>query len=199
MKQLVAHDPKTLGGWDIPEHLEAPYVQFYHVRETMRLISSSVVDTAGLSHINVLLEYLDFSFGAEYEEANDLFDRGSVNLKHLPKLFRANDIVVANEYGQPRCYNTSLCQAKGRSVSIGCSTWSFDGSFRKIEDHLSVKWLHDDDDEVPITSLGVYPLRYDMAGLRDRLLTRGSTSWSCRGRRFISYAPPRRMFEIGPV
>ncbi|KAK1759718.1 P-loop containing nucleoside triphosphate hydrolase protein [Echria macrotheca] len=195
MRDLVEYDHLTFGGWDLSQHLEAPYVHFYHTREAMKALPQDAVSRAGHSHIRVLLKYLDDSFGHEYEEADDLFARGVVTLKHLPKLFRTNDLVVCVQEGQPRAFSTVTCTPSPHTVHIECTTWDFDGAFYEAKQQLRVRWQHDDD-EIPIVKLTVYPLRYDTSGLKEKLLARGNTFWSCRGRRFISYAPPRRTFEL---
>jgi hypothetical protein len=195
MRDLESHDPKTFTGWDLPQYLQAPYVHLYHTREAMGRVHHVILDSSGSRHIAALLEYLESSFGGEYDEANDLFKRGVVNLKHLPKLFRTSHVIVRLEDGQPRGYLTTDCQPSDDGVEIQCSTWAFDGAFKKVKEQLHVQWP-DDMDEMPITNLNVYPLQYDTSGLREKLLARGASYWSCRKRRFISYAPPRRTFEI---
>ncbi|KAI5459411.1 P-loop containing nucleoside triphosphate hydrolase protein [Mariannaea sp. PMI_226] len=196
MRQLESHDPKTFSGWAIPQHLESPYIHFYHTAETIKAISGNLLNPLGQAHVNTLLNYLESSFGAEYDEADDLFERGVITLKHLPKLFRTNDIIVSMHDGQPKGFSTQRCHVKRDSVRIFCSTWFFDGAFRQADEQLEVRWPGDADDELPVGSLSAYPLRYDNTGLKDKLLARGKVFWSCRKRRFVSYAPPRRTFEI---
>ncbi|KAK3325261.1 AAA family ATPase [Apodospora peruviana] len=185
MKNLVAHDPATFSGWDQSYNLEAPYVHLYPARAVMRALSSDVtaLDDVGRAHISVLLEYLNNAFGDDYEEADDQFKRGVVTLKQLPKLFRANDIVACIQDGQPRgtprpnaSPTAAICISSlppGRStvVALFAEPWSS-------------------------CTLGAYPVGYDKSGLREKLLARGATLWSCRSRRFISYTPPIRTFEV---
>lgn len=200
IKQLEAHDPETFAGWDLPQHLRAPYVHFYHVRDAVHTTAAKVLDESGMAHISLLFSYLETAFGQDYQDATALFERGMVTLSQLPKLFRANDIVVSLEEGQPRAYRTTDSPTvRETSIFVPCTAWNFDGVFKRTSYSFTVVWPLDEEGEIPIASLGTYPLRYDQNGLREKLLKRGVEFWSCRKRRFISYASPRRTFEIRVV
>jgi hypothetical protein len=68
-------------------------------------------------------------------------------------------------------------------------SYTYSGSFSKMSKKLSIK-LPDDtkDTEIPIQDLSVFPLRFASLELRESLEQRGKTFWSCRYRKYISYA-----------
>ncbi|KAK4445387.1 P-loop containing nucleoside triphosphate hydrolase protein [Podospora aff. communis PSN243] len=210
MRVLKDYDENVFSGWDLPQHLRAPYVHFYHVRDAVKQLTtdSTILDESARAYISLLFQYLETAFGKDYQDANALFERGMVTRKQLHKLFRANDIIVAVEDREPRGYRAVDCQLSTGvfpTVVVHCTTWSFggQGTFEKADKVFVVNWpsdhYGDDTEEIPITSLLAYPLRYDRSGLRERLRKRGTMFWSCRGRRFVSYAAPRRTFEIRVV
>ena len=193
MRTLEDRDPKTFRGWDLDQHMKAPYVHLYHTKEAIQnLLSSDVLDDGAKQHTASLLKYLKTWFGSEYDEADALFKKGVVTLKHLPKLFPNNEIVVSIQDGHTKAFSIKSCQWMERSVQIQCSSWSFDGVFRRTEESLLVRWPDNPDTVVPITNLNAYPLRYGTPGQEEKLLARGAKFWSCRRRICISYAPPHR-------
>jgi len=204
MQKLKMSGPETFSGWSDPQHLVAPYVHLYHIRGAAQALAPGVLNGSELAHIRLLCGYLESAFGADYRDANNLFMKGIVTRKHLPKLFRPTDIIVGLEDDHPRAFRIDDCQVSrsGLSVALHCSTWQFDGAFRKAKQTFTVEWpssTSDGNEEVPMASLKVRVLRYDTTGLRAKLLQRGTIFWSCRKRRFVSYAPPRRTFEIRVV
>jgi hypothetical protein len=204
VQELETADPETFSGWSDPPHLVAPYVQFYHIRDTAQALAPEVLNGSALAHVRLLFGYLESAYGAVYRDANTLFARGMVTREHFPKLFRPGDIVVGLEDGHSRAFriNDSPVFHSGGSVTLSCSTWQFDGAFRQAKQTFTVEWpssASDGNEVVSIASLNVRPLRYDTTGLRAKLLRRGTIFWSCRNRRFASYAPTRRNFEIRVV
>jgi hypothetical protein len=150
-------------------------------------------------HIRTLFNYVIASYREEYQEADNLFERGLVNQYHFPKLFGPNEIVVTVANNQPLSYISEICPAlEDRHLELDCWSWDFDGLFRKEKSNLSVPWPQDSD-TVPISSLRVYPLRYDRSGLEERLRNRGKQFWACRKRNFVSYESPNPTFEVQAV
>ncbi|KAK0612921.1 P-loop containing nucleoside triphosphate hydrolase protein [Bombardia bombarda] len=199
MLALEKTDPAVFTGWSLPQHLVAPYVHFYNAREDINTLSGRVLDESSQEYTSALLDYVEVTFRDEYEEADDLFERGAITLKHLLKLFRSNEIVVSAQEGQLRGFLTTACHFGNDTVLLECTTWSYDGAFCRTKESLRVTWPAGPEDEIPITELNAYPLRYGEAGLREKLIARGNTFWSCRKRKFISYALPRPSFEIRTV
>ena len=204
MQELETSEPEAFYGWSDPPHLVAPYVHLYHIRDTAQALAPEVLNRSELAHVRLLFGYLESAYGTVHKDATNLFTKGMVTREHLPKLFHPTDIIVGFEDDNPRAFRINDCQVShsGISVTLHCSTWQFDGAFRQVKQTFTVEWpgsAGDDNEEVPIASLNVRPLRYDTTGLRAKLLQRGIMFWSCRKRRLVSYVSPRRTFEIRVV
>lgn len=69
-----------------------------------------------------------------------------------------------------------------------CSTIVYDGRFYRQKEELILKLIAEShDEEVDITELTVIPLQFVGKDLREQLMRRGRTFWSCRFKRPISY------------
>lgn len=192
---------RLLHRWDSDDTLTAPYLHFYHARKYFRNACSQL-DSASLLQVNTLLSYLDVNFGAEYDEADSLFQRGYFTEHHFQKLFAPGDVVVVQEEGRERAM-TTMNYPDGSSVPITlqCEAWTFDGAFKKtyMNTKIGLPRDYEQDEEIPITSLAVVPLRFEATGLEQRLRHRGEFFWTCRQRRLVTYVAERRGFDIQVV
>lgn len=149
--------------------------------------------------LKCLLSSVETVFTINYQEADGFFSRGIVTKRHLAKLFRSNEIIVTIREGHPRAYLLNgWPDWFGKVLSLPCVTWTFDGQFFQEVEQIDLEWTFGDEEEVSITDLAVYPLRFD----RDtevRLIERGRTFWQCRETRFISYAPSLPTVAIATV
>lgn len=71
------------------------------------------------------------------------------------------------------------------------NAWSYiyNGNFSKQTKKLSIAFSDDTENtEIPVQDLSVFPLRFASLELRESLEQRGKTFWSCRYRKYISYA-----------
>ncbi|OCL15053.1 P-loop containing nucleoside triphosphate hydrolase protein [Glonium stellatum] len=196
---MVSLHQDQFGTWNPQQDMRAPYLQICHCRSLMRDYTSKPSNSLSQEHqghIRTLFDYVTDSYGTEYQEADNLFRSGRVNQHHFPKLFRSNEIVVTLADNQPLAYASQACPTiEDGHFKLDCWFWDFDGLFRKDKTALSMQWLHGSD-TVPISSLDVYPLRYDDSGLEERLRSRGTQFWACRKRKFVSYQPPNPTFEV---
>lgn len=95
---------------------------------------------------------------------------------------------------QPNNQDTTKSEVLGQNVAredylwnIEAWSWSFDGEFRRATAVLDLKITAPTDrSRVPITSLEVFPLKYDETGLEARLKKRGEIFWKCRKRYLVS-------------
>jgi hypothetical protein len=202
MATMESLHPDQFGAWDPQRGMRAPYLQLYHCRSLMddyATTPSGDLSQTLQDHIRALFNYVIASYGEEYQEADDLFEEGLVNQYHFPKLFGPNEIVVTVANNQPLAYISEICPAlKDGHLELNCWSWDFDGLFRKEKINLPVLWPQDYD-TVPISSLMVYPLRYDRSGLDERLRNRGKQFWECRKRTFVGYESPNPTFEVQAV
>lgn len=196
MLDLEKHSPKTFEGWNSDRNRNAPYVHFYHTRDAIESVGRNVLGSQSQKYTKAVLSYLQSSFQHDYEEADRLFEKGLVTRKHLLKVFRLNNILISFQNGQPRGFVTRSCEVTNDGVRVRCSTLSFDGRFRRIDETIHVIWPGRPGEALHICELNAYPLQYEKSGLKTALIARGTKFWSCRGRKFVSYTAPPRAFEI---
>ena len=201
MNAVVSSGHLRLADWNAERHLQAPYDYFYHFRRLLRQQSASILGIAERKELEVLLDYIDKTQGANFDEVDAIFASGKVHLNNLTKLFRPNELIVTSQDGYPRAYITERSPTfDGRALLLECWTWVFDGSFRQKTEVISVSWPALGSAVVPITSLVAWPLRLDKSDLQQRLEKRGRDFWTCRHRRFVSYeAPIQTIFELKVV
>jgi hypothetical protein len=185
------------------QQMEAPYLEIFH---HLPKLSSPITDinVKQKDALQTLLYYLQESWLNNFIEANALFAKGLVSLRHLSKLFVPGEVVILSDTEKPMGYCLDSCTALEdgsmgiSSLGLKCWSWSFDGQFVRTKADLKVEWTFSDDD-LPIVSLPVYPLKYAEAGLAERIRARGSTFWSCRKKRFVEYRPTNLDFQSRTV
>ncbi|KAL4945912.1 hypothetical protein BDV06DRAFT_235834 [Aspergillus oleicola] len=150
--------------------------------------SRTALDQPDLRMTN-LLQTMGLVFRQEYSQADDLFSRGCVSQNHLSKLFWPNEVIVTIREGHPRAYVLQGWPAwEGESIILSCVTWSFDGRFYQETEEIVLDWTFGGEDNIPITKLSAYPLRFD-EGMKERLISRGRTFWRYREGKYVSYLP----------
>ncbi|KAB8225697.1 hypothetical protein BDV33DRAFT_230164 [Aspergillus novoparasiticus] len=142
-------------------------------------------------------QFMECTFGHEYDEADRLFSQGDTSWKHLRKLFPPNEVVVTYRDGEPMAYLVQACyQLDNLEFSLDCHSWGFDGAFYQEKTQFTLKWASTEEERIEIQDLEVYPLKYDDTGVEETLRRRGEKFWQCRQRRFIAYTAPQSTFEL---
>ena len=95
-------------------------------------------------------------------------------------------------------HNTRTTLGNNTRLELNCISWSFDEVFKKQSIVHTVAWPSSDG-LIAITSLEIFPLRYDTSGLENRLRKRGEQFWACRKRAFVSYDSPTPTFDVQTV
>lgn len=203
LKEYTTQRPDFIGPWDPNVGLQAPYDYFYHFRRQLRSASGTEFEQPEKAELNLLLDYIDDTYGANFDKIDESLMVGMVDWFSFSKLFAPDDIVVSLRDEHPRAYTAkkAVTSIAGLTITLECWTWIFDGSFRKATETIVVTWPGSPtDDKIPVTNLAAWPLRYDTSGLKERLLERGRNFWSCRNRRLVSYeAPASSVFELQVV
>lgn len=183
-------------GWDSEHNMLAPYLYLHHTRELLRKVPSN---SQYREHIDLLLGYIDDSFGHEYRQAEELFGEGYVTRGHIHKLFSPNQILVIQQGEHIATVMTKNCpRPHSFPIRIDCERWSFDGRFARSNERIVIHWPSDerqqwygshqiDDGRVAISSLAAYPLEWASLEIQDLVLRRGKIFWQCRDVRFVSY------------
>lgn len=76
-------------------------------------------------------------------------------------------------------------------IELAAKSWEFDGNFQFTDATLSISRSQvcgDEDKEIEIRDLPVFPLRYARDYDKQALRQRGEIFWSCRHSRYISYS-----------
>jgi hypothetical protein len=178
-----------LGDWSAEDELAYPYPQLWHCRDLLRNAIKEL-PPGNRSQVATLCNYLETETSNEWTEAKNMFEKGLVSKQHWSKLFRPDEVCVTLLDGEPRAF---VCK-DNHGVSYGkldleCWSWEFDGHFYRQDFSISISWP-DQSEVTPITGLSHYPLRFDTHELTNRLANRGTTFWSCRQSKYVSYKPP---------
>lgn len=186
---------KTLSNFGCAGHMIAPYLPLYHVREHITEYLC-IGDAEGHQLLEKLMAYVYNHFDEDYAEADMMFAAGLVSWKHFSKMFRSNEVVVAAIADQPQAFVTKRIDISSRGlISFDCSSWTFDGRFRRKNTRLSVKWPGKATDILQIHDFNIYPLRLDNTQMEDRLRKRGNGFWSFRVKKFVGYNSGSFSFE----
>lgn len=189
---------------------EPPYTLFYlHNKLLMELQSISGLDDLARQHLRMLLKWMEDNVRADWNEADELFAQGKVNLKHYAKLFRPGELIYWPNWdngGAPRAAKvtefphmsktSTLSPLPSKFGFVKSDVWDFDGEFRRqrVEVRLFIPRSnkkrgneHLDDDLIDILDLSTYPLRYAKEGVYMKLVARGSKLWQLRRKSLVCF------------
>lgn len=195
LKTIITSNPTRFSGYstiDFPWYLRPPYSLFYiHLKTFNELSASSGLDERDRARVTLLCEWLEKNSGADWKEADDLLSKGKINLKHYPKLFRPDELLLdKDEDGVMNAAKTELWPQVADDNRLTFFQWSFNGVFRKdtfaipLRSHAK---LNIPEKEIDITSLDIFPLRFADSEAYGKLSARGEKFWLCRKKRLICY------------
>lgn len=189
VQAIEVHYPTEMRDW--LRNLTHPYPQLWHCKSLLQKTAASSLGSTNRIHVEALLNHLVESVGSAWEEAEMLSRNGFVEEQHWAKIFRPNEPIVSMTEGEPRAYMLTRCpKVESDGLVLYCWSWEFDGEFFQKNFQFRVDWP-DQIEDVKITTLPYYPLRFGSTQLADRLELRGRNFWSCRRRRYVSYDMPR--------
>ncbi|KAL4739348.1 P-loop containing nucleoside triphosphate hydrolase protein [Aspergillus similis] len=150
--------------------------------------------------LDAFLDYIRWSYGQDYEEADDILSQGLITQAHLAKLCAPKEIMVSDVNTHPRAYMLDRAP-KNAETPLVLELWSWDfedGVFRQKWTEIKLGWPSSAaaEEKIPITSLDVYPLRYAAPSVGKRLKTRGELFWRCRKQRLVAYDPPDSLLGV---
>ncbi|KAI9781876.1 MAG: hypothetical protein M1839_005670 [Geoglossum umbratile] len=193
MNEILSADPelkKHKYKFNARREILAPYLWLFHNREIVRREVDDL-DDDGRKEISLFIDYIEESFQAQYDKADELFSQGLVSLRTLPYLIAPNDLVITHgDDGEPDdlAYKAdSWLTFKAFNLSFTAWAWKYDGVFQKENRSFYLHFPRHDDEVRPLRDLPVYPLRYASPEVAERLRTRGKEFWSCRFRKYIRY------------
>ncbi|KAI9660321.1 MAG: hypothetical protein M1821_009671 [Bathelium mastoideum] len=137
------------------------------------------------SYIASLIDYCAKKYGADFEDAQKLFDAGLVTPKHLEKLFVPNTVAL-NRQDNAAFVVTDWPNSLGIYVTVRGWSWSPSRSGCERKSSQSrIECLSAS--ATSITSLSVFPLHYASKETEQVLEKRGRTFWSIFSGSHISY------------
>ena len=190
MFPIYDNDPEA--GITVKE-MGAPYpFLFHHRRQLEELARDSETYRVVLAPLKA---FLAESVEAEYQEAEAMFARGMVNLRHLGKLFKQNRIVVSLpppgggwylEAAVLKEFNNKRQGLGGDKLEMRGWSWRYNGTelqrqpWRKVIDLIT-------DDETPINELPVHPVEFARPEHIEQLVRRGKAFWDMKAQVFKEY------------
>jgi AAA+ superfamily predicted ATPase len=196
----------------------APYLCIYHTRESYHPVPKEI-DPMVTDHFDLMRRYVLDQFGAEYSRADNMMSSGIITRQYIKYLFKPGQLVLSKgDHSESAYLTTSWPEFSGvqqqRKVSqmhkirpterdvdedTICSfegqSWHFHGSFETKSTILVLRLPESGREELCITDLNVYPLRYASETIQARLERRGEILWSCRFRRLVSYQSERSVSD----
>ncbi|KAK4972111.1 hypothetical protein LTR42_006617 [Elasticomyces elasticus] len=180
--------------------LQAPYIFYYHCKDILAEYAASLpILPAG--ELQLLLNYFEQHVSAAREEVERTLGHGLVKAYMVPYLFGPGELLIVVTKGsetvvalQSDSMQGIVRQTERRSTRAGhyAVNWTcyigelaFDGHFHRITTKTRFEMPRDEDR--PIVGLPVYPLKYASLELREELLHRGRTSYSCTLSQYVTY------------
>ncbi|KAJ8112586.1 hypothetical protein OPT61_g5071 [Boeremia exigua] len=184
--------------------LPAPYLFWYHHRSSADL---RVLSQLQALHMRKLTEWIEHNYGEMYKYVEEQLSRGVVSSESMVFLLKRGDTVVvdsklghkdgtlkgaiAEDY--PSCASlktgvddTEILWSKRSKCGKTKRTWRWD-----IEVELTTEKSNE---EVVISTLNAYPLKYANEKTKIMLECRGKVFWSCRNQRLVSYEDKRGIY-----
>lgn len=215
---------KSFPDFEIRAPITAPYLFWYTCRDIADLQRLSHPNRELMA---ILTSWITRNYEQRYTEVKNYLEKGVVTLRAMPFLLRPGDVLVWKEKGKTKAAITSsvisqisppiLYWDASRMVEFGdnvdggtkrgefstiwrVDVWSykFNGEFLRDRRWKEIKFKASSlEQEVDISKLGVYPLRFADEETRHQLETRGKTFWTCRHRNLVSHKGDEGLFAVG--
>ncbi|KAI3331596.1 P-loop containing nucleoside triphosphate hydrolase protein [Xylariaceae sp. AK1471] len=223
-EEFFAQQPKFLEefpGFNIRGSIEAPYLFWYHYRSLGTFNSLSPTHQGMMKF---LTSWIEENYGSLYSKVEDQLKRGVISAETMNFLIQPGDVLLWKEkrdtmaviaQSWPTAKNPPPLRSvdkktdwrKSSNITDNAPTWKwevnswqydYDGSFFRNKCTMEILMQSEVfEEEIAITKLSTYPLRYASKEIKTALETRGKTFWSCRFRRLVSYKDDRCMYGTG--
>lgn len=165
-----------------------PYIEFYAYNRTLLdLVEDTQLEIPEREGVRTICKWFEETHRADWDEADALFAKGRVNRKHLNKLWRLGDIIAMRSTNSDRTVQAHKI-TQNSSSTVVFFKWEFNGQFCRSSHpkFVGITRTKSDDEEVDITSLDYYPVKYEQ-GLREELIRRGLKFWRFRRPTLVSF------------
>lgn len=214
---------KDFPDFDIRAPIPAPYMFWYTSRGTADLQRLSHPNQELMA---TLTSWITRNYEERYTNAKNHLENGVVTLRTMPFLLRPGDVLVWKGRGNTKAAITSSMMFEisppilywdnsqmvgfGNNINGGTkrgefsTTWRvdvwsyrFNGEFLRDKRCKEIKFKASSlDEEVEVSTLGVYPLNFADEGTRHQLETRGKTFWTCRRPNLVSHKGEEGLFAV---
>ncbi|KAI1061472.1 hypothetical protein LB506_011912 [Fusarium annulatum] len=180
------------------EEMKYPYIWWFHRRKEIDEALEKHESTSWSPMVNLVRKYVLERMAEEWETVDELLARKKISLKYMDYLFVPNQIAISATQGR----DTSKLQGVviqgwfirqpyiDYSAVVDVTFWTFDGTFRKLSEKLSIQdlpmTLRDEMEEFNITDLPLYPVNYASHEAPEALQRRGRLFWKCRFRHYVA-------------
>ncbi|KAI1737772.1 P-loop containing nucleoside triphosphate hydrolase protein [Xylaria scruposa] len=197
LQEVVASDAYTFVKPMFPKKFSAPYLPVYYFLDVIQQRMEYLDNENLQAQLAAFMQYVLDANRIDYAEADDLLSRGRINQKHFWKLFGPYQIVVSQERDNAQAFITgTLIENPGVAYYVDSWSWSFNGNFKRTVTTLEISWPKEDGDEIDITDLNIYPLKFATPEMKYRLKKRGERVWACRHQAYVSYHAPNPSFDV---
>ncbi|KAK6851481.1 hypothetical protein PG995_011606 [Apiospora arundinis] len=177
-------------GWLVGE-MTAPYLfLFHHYQKLYDLVQQK---SSYRPFVDPLLQFLERNYGEEYRSANSLFQRGFVTAYHSTKLYKPFEVIVIRSEDKKTLSAGVLKHLPAPASDEKKKRWELEGwswHYNGREARRNA-WIEDTDgfevEEVPISTLRVYPLKYARPEDVEKLRETGRRYWNMRHQSLLCY------------
>ena len=165
--------------------MDAPYLFLFHHRDKLSALPNGI---SSKEAVKPLLEFLGENYSEEYMEAQDLFSKGLVTVKHISKLFKPNQTVISRESTDAlKAYVLDdYALLKRESIRFFGWSWLYNGRDLQRKDwDRKIRSLPEG--EFQISNLPVHPFDYAQSGDLAKLDARGKKFWEMKGQYYTCY------------
>ncbi|SCO50252.1 related to TOB3 (member of AAA-ATPase family) [Fusarium fujikuroi] len=179
------------------EEMKYPYIWWFHRRDEIDEALDKRENTSWTPMVNLVREYVIGRMAEEWETVDELLTRKKISLKYMDYLFVPGQIAISTTQGR------DISKLQGVAIQgwlirqpfldysavVDVTFWTFDGTFYKASEMLSIKVLpirlRDGVEEFDITNLPLYPVDYASHEAIEALRKRGKLFWKCRFRNYV--------------
>jgi hypothetical protein len=205
--------------FNIRGHIPAPYLFWYHYRGPDAMQGLSATNEALL---HLVTTWIEDNYGNKYDLVDRQLDRGVISQDTVPFLFKPGDVIVwetkrevhaafarswpiqtspltLNQQKKERDWSKDTLDTDKLAMKWKVESWSYqyDGQFLRKKQSVEITCsATSTNEEVAISKLNVYPLKYAPANFRSILETRGRTFWRCRYRNVVSYDDEKGTYGV---
>ncbi|KAM5353338.1 hypothetical protein ACJZ2D_016760 [Fusarium nematophilum] len=183
----------TIGDMSTISDIKFPYLWWFHRREKIDETIASLDDQLQ-QYLSVFRSYIHDRLQNEWSEVDELITQRRITAEYLDYIYAPGQVLVSSlesrHVAQMEGYQTTgwLMTPSRRDLvkpSIEVTSWSFDGSFKKVRKFLVLPPPPCSTGDFAIRDLAFYPQDFASEETVAALLRRGKMFWKCRKRNYV--------------